>query len=264
MTIVRHDLRQGRTAFALWTAAIAFLLAICLLMFPQMKGQMEAVSKVFSLMGSFTAAFGMDRLNIGTLIGFYAVECGNVLGLGGAFFASLTGVSALAKEERDHTAELLLTHPLSRARIVSEKLAAVLIQVTAMDVIILGAALVSVKLIGETIPWKEMLLIHTANYLLQVELSCVCFGISAFLHRGGAGLGIGLAAAMYFLNLIANIADRTGTFKALKYITPFAYCEGADIVADGKLDPTLLIPGALLAAVSVAAAYWRYTTKDIR
>ena len=261
MTIVRHDLRQGKTAFALWTGSVAFLLVICVFLFPEMKGQMDTVSGMFSHMGSFTAAFGMDRLNIGTLIGFYAVECGNILGLGGAFFASLTGVSVLAKEERDHTAEFLLTHPLSRARVVSEKLAAVLIQIAAMDIILLGLALLSVRLIGEAIPWREILLIHGAYCLLHVQLSCVCFGLSAFLHRGGAGLGIGLAAGMYFLNLIANLTDRA---KFLKYITPFGYCEAADILANGRPDPALLLPGALFTTAAVAAAYWRYGTKDIR
>lgn len=86
MTLVKHELRQGRTAFLIWTAAIGFLLSVCIFLFPEMKGQMDSVNDVFASMGSFTAAFGMDRLNFGTLTGFYAVECGNVLGLGGAFY----------------------------------------------------------------------------------------------------------------------------------------------------------------------------------
>ena len=116
MTLVRHELKQGRTAFIIWTAAIGFLLAVCVFLFPEMKGQMEDVSDMFSSMGSFTAAFGMDRLNFGTLIGFYAIECGNVLGLGGAFYASLCAVGILCKEEKERTAEFLLTHPVSRRR----------------------------------------------------------------------------------------------------------------------------------------------------
>lgn len=261
MTIVRHELRLGRTAFAVWTAAVASLLAVCIFLYPEMKSQMSAANKLFASMGRFTAAFGMDRLNFGTLIGFYAVECGSVLGLGGAFFASLLGVSALAKEERDQTAELLLTHPLSRRHIVTAKLAAVLAQITAMDIILLGTSLAAVQLIGEELPWRELLLLHGAYYLLQLELAGVCFGISAFLRRGGAGLGMGLAAVMYFLNLIANMTDRA---RFLKYVTPFAYCEGADILAAGRLDPALVISGMLFAAAAVAIAYWRYGTKDIQ
>ena len=98
MTLLKHELKQGSRTLAIWTASIGFLVAICLFLFPELKGEMDNVSDMFASMGSFTAAFGMDRLNFGTLIGFYAVECGNILGLGGAFFASLIAVSALAKE----------------------------------------------------------------------------------------------------------------------------------------------------------------------
>lgn len=105
MTIFKHELWQGRTAFVIWTGSIAFLLIVCVFMFPEMKGEMDAVGEMFASMGSFTAAFGMDRLNFGTLIGFYSIECGNILGLGGAFFASLMGVSVLFKEEKGRTAE---------------------------------------------------------------------------------------------------------------------------------------------------------------
>lgn len=260
MTLVRHELRQGKTPFLIWTASIGFLLATCIFLFPEMKGQMDSVSDVFASMGSFTQAFGMDRLNFGTLIGFYAVECGNVLGLGGAFFASLCAVGVLSKEEKDKTAEFLLTHPVSRKRIITEKLIAVLIQITALNVIIYALAIGSIAAVGEDIPWKEISLLHLAYYLLQLELAGICFGISAFLRKGSAGAGLGIAAMMYFLNLIANIAD---VADFLKYITPFGYCEGADIVSNGSLDITLVSVGAVMGIIGVLLAYLHYTKKDI-
>ena len=33
-------------------------------------------------------------------MGFYGLECGNILGIGGAFFAAYIGVSSLACEEK--------------------------------------------------------------------------------------------------------------------------------------------------------------------
>ena len=260
MTLVKHELRQGKTSFLIWTASIGFLLAICIFLFPEMKGQMDSVSDMFASMGSFTEAFGMDRLNFGTLIGFYAVECGNVLGLGGAFYASLCAVGILSKEEKDKTAEFLLTHPVNRKRVVTEKLIAVLIQLTAMNIIIYGIAVGSIAAVGETIPLKEISLLHLAYYLLQIELAGICFGISAFLRKGSAGAGLGIAAMMYFLNLIANIAD---TAEFLKYITPFGYCEGADIISSGGLDGTLVAIGAVIGISGIIIAYLKYTKKDI-
>lgn len=261
MTVVKHELRQGRTAFLIWTGAIGFLLVICIFLFPEMKSQMDSVSSLFSSMGAFTSAFGMDRLNFGTLIGYYAIECGNVLGLGGAFYASLCAVAMLSKEEKDRTAEFLLTHPVSRARIITGKLAAVFIQVTAMNLIIWLLSAGSIAAVGEAVPWKELNLLHLAYYLLQLELAGICFGLSAFMTRGSVGAGLGIAAVMYFLNLIANITD---SVSFLKYVTPYGYCSGADIVTSGGLDGVMVAVGMALGAAGIAAAYLKYTRKDIR
>ena len=261
MTIVKHELRQGKTSFLIWTASVGFLLTVCVFLFPEMKGEMDGVSEMFSSMGSFTAAFGMDKLNFGTLMGYYAIECGNVLGLGGAFYAALCAVGILTKEERDRTAEFLLTHPVSRVRIITEKLIAVLIQITAMNVIIYALSVGSMAAIGEDILWTEMNLLHLAYYILQMELAGICFGISAFMRKGNVGIGLGIAAIMYFLNLIANIAEVAGF---LKYITPFGYCDGADIVTSGSLDITMVAVGITIGMIGIIAAYMKYIRKDIQ
>ena len=261
MTLIKHELRQGRIPFLIWTASIGFLLVVCVFLYPEMKGQMEDVGDVFSSMGSFSDAFGMDRLNFGTLLGFYAIECGNVLGLGGAFFAALCGAGILSKEEKDRTAEFLLTHPVSRARIVTEKLAAVYAQIVAMNLIIYGISLGSIAAIREPVPWKELNLLHLAYFLLQAELAGICFGISAFVRRGSAGIGLGIAAGMYFLNLVANIAQAA---EFLKYVTPFGYADGADIIEKGCLDGTLVAIGLAFGAIGIGAAYGKYCRKDIR
>ena len=261
MTVFKLELRQGKTALIVWTAAIGFLLAVCIFLFPEMKGEMDTLTSVFASMGSFTAAFGMDRLSFGELSGFYAIECGNILGLGGAFFAALTAVNVLAKEEKDRTAEFLLTHPVCRGRVLAEKLCAVLAQITAMNAVLLALSLGCMAAIGEDIPWRTVLLLHLGYFLLQTELAGVCFGISAFIRRGGPGIGLGLAAAMYFLNLISNLSSSA---EFLRYVTPFAYCEGADIISSGELDTALVLLGLGYAVAAAAAGCLHYTRKDIR
>ncbi|MBQ3512766.1 MAG: ABC transporter permease subunit [Lachnospiraceae bacterium] len=260
MTLMKHELKQGKKALIIWTTAIGFLLAICVFLFPEMKGEMEGVSDMFTSMGSFTQAFGMDRINFGSLMGYYAVECGNILGLGGAFFAALCGVSILAKEEKEHTAEFLLTHPVGRGRIVGEKLLAVMIQLLIMNVLVCLLSIASIALIKETIPWKEILLLHLAFLFLQIEIAGICFGISAFLRRGGFGIGLGIAAMLYFLNIIANISDSA---KFLKYITPFGYTEGADIISNVSLDAGLVVLGMLYGVIGIVVAFMKYCKKDI-
>ena len=95
---------------------------------------------------------------------------------------------------------------------------------------------------------------------MQLELAAVYFGVSAFLRRGSAGVGLGIAAILYFTNLIANITESAAF---LKDFTPFGYCDGAEIVSSGGLDLKRLAIGAVFFVVGVAAAYWKYTRKDI-
>ena len=260
MTILNHELRMGRKALAIWTAAIGGFIACCIFLFPEMAGQMKMVSNIFASMGAFTAAFGMDRLNFGTLTGFYAIECGNILGIGGALFAAMLASNMLCKEEKEHTAEFLLTHPVTRMGVVAEKLAALLVQTVILNAVVFLLAIASVAAIGYEIPWKELALLHGANLLVQLELEALCFGISAFLRRGGLGIGMGLTICFYFLNLIANLSKQA---KFLKYITPFGYAEGADLLSDGRLNPKYLAVGMCFAAVGIVAAFWQYEKKDI-
>ena len=261
MTIVKHELRLGGKAWIIWTASVSFLLVVCIFLFPEMKGEMDNISTMFSDMGSFSAAFGMDRMNFGTLIGYYAVECGNVLGLGGAFFASLCAASILCREEKDRTAEFLLNHPVSRTRIITEKLIAVLIQVVVFNVIVFALSIISMAAVGESIPWKEVTLLHLAFLIMQIELCGICFGISAFMRKGSMGVGLGITFILYFMNLISNITEKA---EGLKYITPFAYCDGSTVVTDLKLNAVKIAIGMAYCAIGIAAAYMKYSKKDIR
>lgn len=260
MTIFALEMRLGRKAFIIWTAVIGFMMLICLAMFPQMKNEMGTVSDIFANMGSFSAAFGMDKINFGTALGYYGVECGNVIGIGGGFFAALLGISALVKEERDHTAEFLLTHPVKRTEVVTEKLLAVFTQIVVLNVVVALISFVSFKAIGEDIQIREFILIHAAYLLLQVQIASVCFGISAFMRRGGAGAGLGLAAVLYFLNIIGNISEKA---DFVKYLTPFSYADASEIISTAKLDRTLIAAGLAYTVIGLAAAYMKYSRKDI-
>ena len=148
MIMIRHELRQNRVSFWAWTLSIGFLIAVCIVIFPEMKGQMDGIGEIFASLGSFSEAFGMDKISFGTFLGFYSVECGNILGIGGAFFAALCGISALAKEEKQHTAEFLFTHPVGRTRVITQKLLAILIQILAMNLLVFALAVGAVALTG--------------------------------------------------------------------------------------------------------------------
>lgn len=260
MTIFFHELKRSRISLLIWSLAIAFMLGVCVLIYPEMKSQMGDISAMFADMGSFSDAFGMDKINYGTFIGFFAVECGNVLGLGGALFASILGISALAKEEKDHTAEFLLTHPVSRERVLTQKLLAVFAQIIILNLVSVLVTVLSILAIDESVDAKTMFLLFLAYFLMQIEIASVTFGISSFLRGNGLGVGLGIAILLYFLNIISNLTEEV---KFLKYITPFGYTEGADIITNNAIEIKYLAVGMALMVAGIVVAFIKYRKKDI-
>ena len=260
MTILFHELRQNKVALIIWSAAISFMLGVCIIIYPEMSKQMGDISAMFSDMGAFSSAFGMDQLNFGEFMGYFGIECGNTLGLGGALFAAIVGASALAKEEKDHTAEFLLTHPVSRKRIISEKLLAVAVQVCLLNAAAMAISFIGILAVGVEVDIGTLALIFLAYLLLQLEIAAVAFSVSAFLRRGALGVGLGFVFGTYFMNILANLTEE---LEFLKYISPFGYADGAHIIPEGSLEIKYLAVGIVISAIGIFAAYWKYTKKDI-
>ena len=260
MTIFLHELKRNRLSLIIWSLAIAYMLGISVIIYPQMALQMEEVGDMMANMGSFSEAFGMDQLNFGEFLGYFGIECGNTLGLGGAMFAAIAGVSMLAKEEKEHTADFLLSHPVSRTRIITEKFACVLAEIVVLNLTVIAMTSGAILLIGEQPSIKVMFLMFFAYFALQLEIGAITFGISAFLKRGGLAIGLGLTFGFYFLNIMANLTDK---LEFLKFITPFGYADGSSIVPNTSIEWKYLAVGMVFTVIGIGAAYLKYTKKDI-
>lgn len=259
MTIFKKELRTGGLALLAWSVIIGGLMAVCVGLYPSMSVSMGEVSDLFAGMGDFSAAFGLDKLQFGSLMGFYGVECGNVLGLGGALYAAVTAVSLLAGEEEGHTAEFLLTHPVSRARVCLEKLAALFALILGLNLVCFACGAGGILAIGGEADWGDLLRYHGALLLMQLEVGALCFGLSAFLRRGGPGLGMGAAALLYFAGLLINLDQ---DLDWLRFVTPYYYADAARIFA-GEALAGPVAAGCALGVLGAALGLWRYGRKDI-
>ena len=259
MTIFKKELRAGAVSLLVWSAVIGGLMAVCVGLYPSMEGGMGDMSALFADMGDFSAAFGLDKLQFGSVMGFYGTECGNILGLGGAFYAALTAMGLLAGEEGGHTAEFLLTHPVSRLRVCLEKLAALAVLVIALNALCFACGAGGILAIGEDADWGDLLRYHGALLLMQLEIGALCFGVSAFLRRGGLGLAMGLAALLYFAGLLVNLDQG---LDWLRFLTPYYYADAARVFAGEALTGPMLA-GCALGGLGIGAGLWWYRRKDI-
>lgn len=259
MTIFKKELRAGAVGFLVWSAVIGALMAVCVGIYPSFSDSMGDVSALFAGLGDFSAAFGLDKLQYGSIMGFYGTECGNILGLGGAFYAALTAMGLLAGEEGGHTAEFLLTHPVSRLRVCLEKLLALAVLIVGLNLVCFACGAGGILAIGEDADWGDLLRYHGALLLMQAEVGALCFGLSAVLRRGGLGLAMGLAALLYFAGLLVNLDQG---LDWLRFVTPYYYADAARIFAKETVTAPVLT-GCALGVLGTGFGLWWYGRKDI-
>ena len=260
MTLFFHEIRKNRIALLIWTFAIAFMLGVTIVIFPEMEKEMGEMENLMSNMGAFSDAFGMNKINFSEFIGYFGIECGNVLGLGGALFAATAGAMALSSEEANHTAEFLLSHPIKREKVIGLKLLSVISQITILNLVVLGIVMGLTAAIITKPPYNTMLLIFAAYYVMQLIIAFICFGISAFLKNGAIGIGIGVGFLFYIVNIISNLTE---DLEFLKHLTPFSFADSSEIIQNNSLPTKYLALVVVMAILGVVLAFVKYTKKDI-
>lgn len=260
MTIFRHEMRSSLKSVFIWGVSISALVVILMLLFPRVERQAEFVTKMLSGLNLLTMAFGLDKLDYATPMGFYGVEAGNIISLGGGLFAGITGISLLAKEEGRRTSEFLFSHPLSRFWAITQKLMSLVLQLVLLCTIFIASSFLAFALVGRTVETPGFFMLHLAQFLAMLQTGLICFGLSAFLRRENPGIGIVLPLVFFFLNVLINISR--GDVDFFRYVTPVYYAESGRIL-NGAIDWHFVMVGYLTAAVFLLAGYTRYLRKDL-
>ena len=261
MHFLKHELRRNRKTTLIWSGAIGFMILLSMLMFPQMKNEADQMTELFSNMGIFTEVFGMDILHMAHALDFYGLEAGNMIGICGTIFAAWISVMSLAREEGDHTAEFLLTHPISRKAVVYTKLVSVVTAIVFFNVFSMFFGIFSFGVIGESFAWKEFLMFHVFELWMHLEIGCICFGISACISKNSLGIGIGFPLFLYFMNIFINISDK---LSFLKYITPYHYAEPSTVISGEIPDVLPVLLGGIYGFLGVLTAFRVYQRKNIK
>lgn len=259
-TIYKHEMKILYKKLLIWTLTVGGMCFVCILLFNSMKEEMEGMAESFSQMGAFADAFGMSQLSIATLEGFYSTEVGTIHSLGAAMFAAIISMIMLSKEEDGHTSEFLFTLPVSRGKVITSKLIAVITNVIIFNVISVGAYTLGIVILGEDIDFDRFFLYHGMQLLMHLEIAGICFGLSAFMKKNKLGLGLGIVMIFYAYDLMSRVIPDLSDYKIL---SPFSYSNAADIFSTGQVEVPALVLGIVVMTVCVIAAYIRYGKRDL-
>lgn len=162
------------------------------------------------------------------------------------------GAGAIAGEEDRGTLELLLSEPISRRRVVLEKLGAL-----TEELLLLGAVLWVSLWVGAVAVGMEISAGHLAAATADAVLLALAYGTIALALGAGTGrrgLAIGLSAAgavaAYLVNSLAALVDALETAQPL---SPFYHYAASDPLRTGLDADHALVLLAIAAAAAVAA-----------
>ena len=260
MVFFKHELKMNSKSLAIWSTAVGIFIFAMLLVFPQMGSELNEMSDMYANLGAFSSMFNLETLQMGNVMGFYGIEVGAILSLGGAMFAAILGAGILAKEEANHTTEYIYVTPNTRTYFITQKVLAVGALIVIFNALCLVWALVGMAIIKENVEWNKFFMFHLAQLLMHLEIGAICFGISAYIKKMNLGLGIGISLVLYFLHLVGNMAD---VVEGVHYITPFYYSDAATVYENVSIPIVNLSIGMAIAVIGVVAGYMKYTNKDL-
>lgn len=260
MRLYRHEMKMNLKSLMIWTVCVGGICMGCILLYSSLEDSLQEIADAYANMGAMSVAFGMDKMSLATLTGFYATEVALMHGLGGAMFAAIVGGGMLSKEEALHTAEFLNTLPVSRKNIVIQKYAAFLSNILVFNVICVVCYVIGFVVMGEDISVREMILYHASLLLMQLEIGTICFLLSSFSKKLQVGTGLGITLVFFAMDVMCRIIP---AIENAKYITPFYYCNAPDIFTSGKVDEKFLLIGAIVTVMAFFFSAFNYCRKDI-
>lgn len=257
------ELKRNRKNAAIWAAIVLAFTMMILSIFPSFShmGE-EMVALMSNLPEEYARAFGMDEATWSSIIGFYATYYGIYITLLMGIFTASTAATIIGKEERDGTAEFLLTRPISRGTIAGTKLA---VLGTLFLLIYLVQSLVAVfgmNLFGSNIDWGVMFAMHVHGFVLVLFFTAVgtVMGSLLSVKLNYMGPVVGMIFGSFFLNAIASASDAVSW---LAYFSPYHYLPLTLDNGSMEISYTASVVFTAMAAAMFAVGYRRFLTKDI-
>lgn len=175
--------------------------------------------------------FGVEAM--GSIEGFLAVEVYNFVWvlLFGIYFAYTAG-GLIANDRESGYLDLLLTYPISRRQLLVERVGALLVPITLINVLGLIFIFIGVTLIGESIPFNRLVMVH----VLSVPYFLVCIGIgvlfSVIFVRAETAQRLSFGA-VFILWLFESITATVDNLDWIGYASPTRYYNPTDILVHG-------------------------------
>lgn len=251
MNILSRTLRDRRTVLAWWLLGLIVYCGFIVAVWPVIDGNDEFGDLYADMPEALQAMFGSDGFaDFTSPTGFMTTYLYSMIlpfiltGL-----AVSMGAAILAGEEEDGLIDLVLSYPLTRRRLVLEKVAAVAIALLGLGAAVVLFLAIAREPVDLDIGIAGLVLATLGSVLFAFVHGLVALVVGAWRGEKGVASGAGWAVALggYLLNIVANLDD---SLDGLKYASPMYWATAGD-----SLTGSVPVTYAVLAAVA-AGLVW--------
>jgi ABC-2 type transport system permease protein len=171
------------------------------------------------------------------------------------------GSSAVGREENSGTLELLLSSPISRSRLMIEKLTAVTLQLFIIAFAVWVTIALSKYFLNYDINLQDAALATLSAFLVGLVFACSAVAIQAISGSRSLAIGIcfGILIVAYFVDSLAPLVD---VMDSIKHASVFHYYDGQEaLLGDGNVINSVILFAASL--ILAALAVFSFDKRDI-
>ncbi len=264
MNIFLFELKMYRKSIISWSVSIFGLLVIFMSFYPTMASDSAIMDMILeNYPKEMLKALGMDgTLSLSSIFGYLSfIFVFSQLCL--AIQSSYYGFHFLSVEERELTADFLITKPISRKMIISAKFAAACTSLLITNFFTWIGTFISIFLFknGNEFDREILMVLLSSLFFFQLFFLSIGMLISVLVRkiRSVLTFSMALAFGLYILNAVRGIIDG----KILGFITPFYHFEPNYILEHGTYNMPMAVVSFGIIGISIALSYFLYMRRNI-
>lgn len=258
------ELKRNRKNLLIWSAIVVGFTMMIVTIYPYMATMGESMTMLIDkIPAELAKALGMDADTWSSILGFYSTYYGVYIIVLISIFCGSTASVILSKEERDRTAEFLMTRPISRQTIFLTKLASLFTLCLIIYVIQTGIAAIGIQFFKSgDIDWSIFFRLHLAGFFLMIFFTSVSFLLSFLFSpkKNLMGLVVGITFGSYIINALGKSTQAT---EWVSYFSPFNYF---NLTVSNPSESFHFIAGLvllILSSILIFIAFRSFIRKDI-
>ena len=259
--MLKREFKINLKSFIIWTSIIVLTFVIAFSIYPSIIQNNASFDELLNTMPKeMLAIFNMDVININTVMGWLATEGYMMVTLLGGCYAAILGSTIALKEEDEKTIEFLYAKPITRKKILSNKILVGLFYLTMFNVVISLTTLIGC-VASNDFHFMKWLLLSICPLLIHYIFFFATLLISMFFDKTRKSMmtSLGVVFISYVISVLATMSEK---IEFLKYFSPFEYVNSREIMLNETMKPLYILISFVIITITIISSYRLYNKKE--